>query len=299
METRANYVQVGAFVLAMLAGLALFAIWMSRSGDKGNAFYTYFSGSVTGLNVGSPVRYRGVPVGSVDDIIIDPENIERIRVTLRIRPDAPIQTDAVASLESAGITGGSYVQIKGGRKGSPRLVSQNGEIPVIPSEPGLLGSLSDQAPQLLQNLVTLSERANEFLTPENSKALAAILADLKSLSNQLSVAGPDLASATKNLDRLAQDLRVEVPKLTSSLQSTLHEVDGISADVHGLVRENRAPIRDFSNNGLVQLTAAIADLRRLIDSLSRVAERVDRDPREFLFGGTGRGVDPRQGVPTR
>ncbi|GIL38329.1 MlaD family protein [Roseiterribacter gracilis] len=299
METRANYVQVGAFVLAVLAGLALFAIWMTRSGDKGTAYYTYFSGSVTGLNVGSPVRYRGVPVGSVDDIVIDPENIERIRVTMRIRPDAPIQVDAVASLESAGITGGSYVQIKGGRKGTPRLESKDGEIPVIPSEPGLLGSLADQAPQLLQNLVTLSERANEFLSPDNSKALAGILADLKTLTQQLSGAGPDLASAMKNLDRLSQDLRTEVPKLTQSLQSSLKEIDGMSADLHGLVRENRAPIRDFSNNGLVQLTAAIADLRRLIDSLSRVAERVDRDPREFLFGGTGRGVDPRQGVPTR
>lgn len=299
METRANYVRVGAFVLAILAGLALFAIWMTRSGDKGVAYYTYFSGSVTGLNVGSPVRYRGVPVGSVDDIVIDPENIERIRVKMRIRPDAPIQVDAVASQESAGITGGSYVQIKGGRKGSPRLEPKDGEIPVIPSEPGLLGSLADQAPQLLQNLVTLSERANEFLSPENSKALAATLADLQRLTGQLAATGPDIASAMKNLDAMSQDLKTQIPRLTGSLQNTLHEIDGISADLHGLVRENRAPIRDFSNNGLVQLTAAIADLRRLIDSLSRVAERVDRDPREFLFGGTARGVDPRQGVPTR
>jgi phospholipid/cholesterol/gamma-HCH transport system substrate-binding protein len=299
METRANYVQVGAFVLVVLAALAAFVIWMTRSGDNGVPYYTYFTGSVTGLNVGSPVRYRGVPIGTVDEITIDPENIERIRVRLKVRPDAPIQVDAVASLESAGITGGSYVQIKGGRKGSPRLESKNGEIPVIPSEPGLLGSLSDQAPQLLQNLVSLTERANAFLSPENSQALTQVLANLQELSRQLAGTAPQVASATKNLDALTQDLRTQVPKLTQSLQTTLQELDGISADVRGVVRENRAPIRDFSNNGLVQLTAAIADLRRLIDNLSRVAERVDRDPREFLFGGTDRGVDPRQGVPTR
>lgn len=302
METRANYLMVGGFVLAVLAALVLFLLWLTRTGDDGRPYYTYFSGSVTGLNVGSPVRYRGVPIGTVTEIKINQENVEQIRVTMKVQNDAPIQIDSVASQESQGITGGSYVQIKGGRQGSPRLVSRNGEIPVIPSEPGLLGSLSDQAPMLLQNLVTLSERANTFLSPENSKAMADILADVKRVTGQLTEVAPDIARSTKNIDQLTADLRTQIPKMTASLDRSLREFEGVGTEVRGLVKENREPIRDFSRNGLVQLSGTITELRSLIENLDRVVEKLDRSPQEFLFGGTNRGVDPRagsQGVPVR
>ncbi len=88
METRASYILVGSFVLGLIAAAFAFVVWLAsvQFEDVPKRYLIYFDGSVTGLAVASPVRYRGVPVGSVVDIRIDPENIERILVTPRFPP---------------------------------------------------------------------------------------------------------------------------------------------------------------------------------------------------------------------
>ena len=135
-------------------------------------YYTYFTGSVTGLASGSPVRYRGVPVGTVGEIEINPKNIEQIRVTLKMRPNTPIKTDTVASLETAGITGGSYVELSGGTQSSPVLTGKDDQIPVINSENSSLQSVLADAPKLLGKLNQLADSANTVLSPDNVKAIS-------------------------------------------------------------------------------------------------------------------------------
>ena len=84
METRASYVVVGTFVLALIAAAFGVVLFLTRTNfeDTPKTYMSYFTGSVTGLQVGSPVRYRGVPVGSVNDIRIDPSDVERVRVIM-------------------------------------------------------------------------------------------------------------------------------------------------------------------------------------------------------------------------
>ena len=79
METRANYVFVGTSVLAAIVAILIFIFWLGRNqlNKHEDLYHTYFTGSVTGLSSGSPVRYRGVPVGIVGYIAIDPDNIDR------------------------------------------------------------------------------------------------------------------------------------------------------------------------------------------------------------------------------
>ena len=88
METRANYLLVGSFVLGLALALVLFLAWIAKIelGDGQPVYRIFFTGSVTGLKDGSPVRYRGVPVGSVTDIRIDPANVEQIEVTSDLKP---------------------------------------------------------------------------------------------------------------------------------------------------------------------------------------------------------------------
>jgi phospholipid/cholesterol/gamma-HCH transport system substrate-binding protein len=86
METRASYVVVGAVVLALLAGLVAFSLWLVEAGvDRNLARYEIaFAGSVSGLPDGGQVLYRGIPVGRVADIRIDPANVENVLVTVEI-----------------------------------------------------------------------------------------------------------------------------------------------------------------------------------------------------------------------
>jgi phospholipid/cholesterol/gamma-HCH transport system substrate-binding protein len=301
VETRANYVLVGSAVLAAIAAIIIFVFWLGRNqlSKTEDVYHTYFTGSVTGLSNGSPVRYRGVPVGTVGNIIIDPGNIERIRVTLKLRPRSPIKTDTIASLETAGITGGSYIELSGGTNAAPLLNAENGEVPVIKSENSSLQAALDDAPKLLAKLNQLSDQANKLLSDDNVKSISSTFDHLNSLSANLDALGPDAKQTIANLNKLTTDLNKQLPGLMdtlkqdgTSIREAADSFHKVGNDVDSVIAENRAPLHDFSANGLSEISALVANLRTLTETLNRVADHLDRDPQRYLFGGTSAGVDP-------
>ena len=306
METRANYVLVGSSVLAAILAIIIFVFWLGRSqfDNKEDIYYTYFTGSVAGLSGGSPIRYRGVPVGAVGNIEIDPQNVEQIRVTLKIRPNTPIKADSVASLETAGITGGSYVELSGGTRASPPLTAEDDKIPVIRSEDSSLQSALDEAPKLLGKLTVLADSANAALSADNVKALSDTLTHLQSIAANIDGLTPEAKHTVDNISVMTDDLRARLPMLMDtirddgvSIKGAADEFHRVGTSVDALIAENRVPLREFTGNGLSEISGLVTELRGLTETLTRVADRLDRDPQRYLFGGgTNVGVDPAQPV---
>jgi phospholipid/cholesterol/gamma-HCH transport system substrate-binding protein len=307
METRANYTIVGVSVLAALAAIAIFVFWLGRAGfDKQeDTYFTYFTGSVTGLSPGGAVRYRGVPVGTVGQIEIDPQNVEQIRVSLNITKGTPVKVDTVASLEVAGITGGAYIELTGGTRTSPLLIeSSDGNTPVIRAENSSLQALVMDAPKLLQKLNDLADRANQVLSQDNVKSISGTLAHLESASASFDAMAPQVKTALSHFDQLATDLHAKLPALLETAQQDGASIKGaadglrqLAANVDAVVTENRGPLRSFTGSGLSELTALITDLRGLSSTLKRVADHLDRDPQRYLFGGgAASGIDPSRPV---
>src|SRR5580700_7284095 len=116
METRAHYVAVGAFVLAMLFLGFVSVLWLAGAqlATTYAHYDIYFKGPVTGLSKGSRVDYNGIPVGQVSDITIDPDNVEQIRVTVEIKSIVVIKEDAAANVETNILSGVSYILISRG-----------------------------------------------------------------------------------------------------------------------------------------------------------------------------------------
>ncbi|HKW54755.1 MAG TPA: MlaD family protein, partial [Stellaceae bacterium] len=156
METRANYVAVGAFVLLLLAGAVVALLWLARGQfNRESTYYDiYFSGSVTGLAQGSAVRYNGIQIGRVVEIRIDPQNTSQVRATIEVdQAAAVIKSDVVASLEVQGLTGAAFIEITGGSQGAPPLQRREGErYPVIASRPSGLQQVVTSAPEALARL---------------------------------------------------------------------------------------------------------------------------------------------------
>ena len=128
METRASYVLVGSFVMLCLLGMIVAMLWLTGSQYRQEfAYYrTVFTGGVTGLGRGTTVRFNGIDVGSISELAFDPENPSSVIVTVQIDPAVPIQADAVASIQSQGFTGGTFLEIDGGSANSPLLTAQAG-----------------------------------------------------------------------------------------------------------------------------------------------------------------------------
>src|SRR5260370_36907265 len=117
METRANYVAVGAFVIVILIGAFISVLWLSSAQfqREGAIYDIYFRGSGSGLTESAPVRYKGVLIARVINIRLDPENGERIRDRIEAEAATPTKEDAVAQLEAQRITGLVFVEATGGR----------------------------------------------------------------------------------------------------------------------------------------------------------------------------------------
>ena len=127
METKANYVAVGGFVLVCVVGLVVALLWLAgiQYTQEYDYYQTIFKGSVSGLGRGTVTRYNGIEVGRITNLEFDPADPQRVIVTLQVQPNLNIREDSVASIASQGLTGGSYVEISGGTKNAPLLVAQS------------------------------------------------------------------------------------------------------------------------------------------------------------------------------
>ena len=152
METRANYVAVGAFVLTLLAATLIAVLWLARiEFNRDFAFYDiYFTNSVAGLASGSAVKYNGIRVGRVTELRIDPLDLKRVRATIELDQTAPIKRNATASLATEGFAGATYIEISGGSADAAPLTAQPGQrYPVIASRQSGFERVLTSAPEVL------------------------------------------------------------------------------------------------------------------------------------------------------
>lgn len=324
METRASYILVGGFVLALVATTFAIIVWLSRVEFEAvpQRYSIFFTGSVTGLSIGSAVRYRGVPVGSVTEIAIDSANIERIRVQIEVAEGTPIKTDMIASLGVQGITGVAFIHLSGGTQTAPLLAAKDGAaLPVIPSQTSGLEKLFTSAPELLDRGVTLLAKISVLFDEKNVKAISETLENVRLLSE--SVAGQrgkiesvltdaeatlgalrrsseSVRALSATLNKKADPMADATLKVMKNAQTTLAEIRkatrslrGVSDGLGRIVSETRAPLQDFSSNGLYEFAQFLAEARVLVAGLSRLSAQIERDPAKFFFGDTQKGFEAK------
>lgn len=290
METKASYVLVGAFTLAVIAVAFAYILWVAGSSDnKAQAVYTInFQGSVSGLSVTAPVLLNGVRVGQVSDIRLSRRDVGAVHVEISVDQGTPIREDSVASLEAQGLTGTSRVMISGGTNDSPLLLPKpKGEPPVIPSETVGLQAIIHTMPQLLNTAHNTLQHIDKFFTAENSKNVASILAGFNgvvtrlndrmgSIENTLA----SLESSSRELSALLNDLRPAGKDLSSAMdkfKDTMSRIDEVTAAA--------APgLEKFSRDGVDDFRRLMVDARQMVISINRLTQKIENDPRRFLFG---------------
>ena len=293
METKANYVAVGAFVLVCLAALLIALLWLGGSQyTREFAYYrTYFSGSVTGLGDGTLVRYNGIQVGRVSKVEFDPNDPKRVIVTLQINPDLPIHSDSLASIASEGLTGGTYVEIDGGSQSAPVLAhTMFGEYPVIRSRQSTLQQLEQSAPQLLAKINHIADRLNDVLSDTNRQAFAQTLANLRNMSADFAKHSTQFDSIVKNLDTASAGLNSNLADLHTvlgSAQLTVEHVDKLSQDVDKLSGD-----LDNQVNG-ARIDQLMAQTREMLKSLTRLSDELEREPTRLIYGDRRKGYTPQ------
>lgn len=318
METRANYLLVGTFVLLILVGITVFFLWLARF-QFDVEFTRYdirFQGSVSGLKVGSSVELNGVLVGEVIYIQIDPEHVETVLVTIEVPSTTPVRKNTLAKLQIKGITGGVNIQLAGGTQEAPPLLPKPGKKrAVITAQASALEQLLEDAPELLEGLQVLVSRASALLNEDNQAAFADSLENVSALTGALAARTDDIDALFDSASQTMANLRdasnalkttagtinetvdrnePEVAALIDDLRKSATTMTRVSNEVEALIAENREPLRDFTTEGLYELTNFLSEARALIDGLNRVTTQVERDPARFIFGDQQQGYETQQ-----
>jgi phospholipid/cholesterol/gamma-HCH transport system substrate-binding protein len=298
METKANYVLIGAFTLVVAAFLLLFGLWAAKYSSERDwqAYMVVFTEPVTGLTEGSSVQYNGIAVGTVETLALDAKDPRRVIARLKVKSDVPVKVDTRAKLSITGLTGVPFIQLTGGSPGSARLLPKDrDDIPVIITEASALQNIADTANRLVA-------RMDEVLSEENVKRIANTLANVEAMTGTIAAQREDLralivnartsseqlATTLKTTNRAVDDIDRELidklPDLVAKLDSTLTRLDSAAGGANAVINENRAAIHSFANDGLAQLGPTLSELRGLVRDLRRISDRLEGSPARYLLG---------------
>lgn len=297
METKANYVAVGAFVLALVLGLVIALLWLTGAQyAQEYAYYqTFFSGSVSGLGNGTSVRYNGIEVGRVAKLNFDANDPRRVQVLMQIDPTLKIHADSVAYIASQGLTGGSYVEIDGGSKNTPVLEPRVwGEYPTIKSKPSTLQQLEQSAPMLVAKLNRIGDSLNDLLNNKNRKAIADILTNLRTTTDVLSARSKDIDATLHNFSAASAKLDMDLADLHTTLGHADKAIGSIgsaaTSAANGITRLTEHVDASVSSAQIGQLST---DLRNLVGNLNRLSNQLQNQPTRLLFGDRREGYTPK------
>ncbi|MDW4549268.1 MlaD family protein [Defluviimonas sp. D31] len=291
METRANYVLIGAFALAGFFGLLVFFLWFARVElDRQFAYYDIDFPTVSGLSNASEVRFSGFPVGQVVEVALAPDGSGQIRVRIEVAAETPVRTGSIATIESQGVTGVSYVGLSAGDPREPLLQEGTAEdVPRIAAGRSVLQSLSQDAPEIVEEVLAVARQLREILGPDNQGRITAILTNLEGSSENLGQVLEDFSAVTGTVAAASEQIASFADRLdpmAAAATTALETADGTLKRVGDLAvraEETLAVAERALESGRRALNTTNAfiagDLPRLIGDLNettaRLREQVD------------------------
>lgn len=303
MEPKAHHVLIGLFVVISAGAALMFALWLSDS-DKSREYSSYvvcFSQAVSGLAEGNSVLYSGIRVGDVVRLSLDPRDPRRVRAEIRVYREIPVKEDTTASLTLVNITGSMSIQLSGGTPQSPRLYSEEDNPAIIYAEPSPFVSLLASGEDVVEQVGLLLANANTVFSHDNVEAVNQILANITTMSAELSGQTGAVAELLYSMERAARRAEETFAGFTAvgsttqklleedgaaTLVSARHSMDNLNTVIVELRRlldaHDGSLTRGFK--GLGEIAPVMRELRSTLESLNRISRHIEENPAEFIIG---------------
>lgn len=232
MESKISYTLVGAFVLILTVALIVFITWLSTgfTTKQYNTYLVIMNESVAGITTNSSVKYNGVDVGSVNNIVLSPKNPEQVRLYLQIEKHTPITQGTRATLNSQGLTGITYISLQGSDSDTTPLTILPGEkYPIIKASPSLFVRLDTALSQLTINMNQITQDINGVLGGKNTALFREILTNLNTTTDHLAAQSHQLDTILINTAKSTRLFPSLIETLTQrTLPSTNEVLDNLT-----------------------------------------------------------------------
>lgn len=282
MENKSHALIAGVFtlVLAVAVLVSLYVFGGERKDTRQVVVVT--RGNVMGLNPQAQVRYRGIRVGNVQDIRLDPEKVGDILILIEIDPSVPLTQGTTARLSYQGITGIAQVLLEDDGSDTRVLDGDGAQLPRIAMRSSLLEDLGEALPNMLSQAEKFLHNANDVLKDENRASMVKTLANLESASARMShtLEQMDRLLSDENITALSATVQQTGP-LVADARKLMVELQGVSTRLDGVLANVSSGGADSLGPRLREMTTELTSTSR---QLSRVLNLLETSPQSLLFG---------------
>jgi phospholipid/cholesterol/gamma-HCH transport system substrate-binding protein len=312
LENRAYALITGVFVIAVAAGILIWANWLAGTTVQREKYRVVALRPITGLNAQAQVRYRGIDVGRVTKIQLDKDNPNRILIDIEVNKDVPITRGTYAQLGMEGITGIAYVHLLGTYIAGEPLPKGRDGVPEIHLRPSFLDTLADNAEAVLRDGRALLTELTKLVNEENRERISSSLAHLDTLLAKLETQLPGFVERTDervqawlnetnrrnveatlaNVKNAAQNLPALVEEtrgLVRDARALSEQASQLATEATALARDSRATVHDVRDTTLPKVNALADSVERSARRVGELAEELERDPHSLIWG---RGAAP-------
>jgi phospholipid/cholesterol/gamma-HCH transport system substrate-binding protein len=311
MERDAHYVAVGAFILLVVAMGIGFVLWYTDANDgrEYERYEIYFTGSVSGLDRGSPVRFLGVDVGRVRRLAIDSSNATRVHVVVEVDKSAPISAATRASLGLQGVTGLLYVNLKEASdvdRSTP--LAQGDQYPVIEAVESDFDAFLASLPEMMGRANTLLERISRVVSDENLAGIADTIKgmrdtmqtmpqtakDVQQLVAELRTTVAEIHGASESLRGMTTDARPEVQTALTRMNEIATNLADASKRIDTFTQKSETQLGNFTEQGLFELERLMRETRQAAREFRDLSRSLQENPSQILYEPPESGVEIKQ-----
>jgi phospholipid/cholesterol/gamma-HCH transport system substrate-binding protein len=286
LENKARYTLVGLFLVIFGVAMISFILWQARYSVENNSLHQYrlyTTSSVGGLKVNSFVEYKGLKIGTIDSININPNNIEEIEIVLSISNPDVIKEDSFATIASQGITGNKYVEIDGGTTKAKTLIPPKDSYETIPLKASFFDSLTSEAGDITKNINTTLQKVESILSQKNIHNIEKLL---QNLNNSTSSIEPTMDTLNDTLLQVQSLLSNEVSGTFTQLEellkndtkNTLKGVDTLTKEWSELSSDIKIVLNEDVKKLLTQANSTLKEgtgLQRLISNIDNTLDKIN------------------------
>lgn len=308
MERDAHYVAVGAFILLVIAMGVGFVLWYTDANDGRvyERYEIYFTGSVSGLDRGSPVRFLGVDVGRVRRLGIDPSNATRVHVVVEVDKTAPISAATRASLGLQGVTGLLYVNLKEASDVDRSVpLAQGEQYPIIEAVESDFDAFLASLPEMMGRANTLLERISRVVSDENLAGIADTIKgmrdtmvtmpqtakDVQSLVAELRSTVAEIHGASESLRGMTTDARPEVQQALARMNDIANNLADASKRIDSFTQKSEVQLGNFTEQGLFELERLMRETRQAAREFRDLSRSLQENPSQILYEPPESGVE--------
>ncbi len=279
METRANYVLIGSFTLAVIAAAFGFVLWFQslHTTKARGPLRVIFEGPASGLRNGGSVNFNGIRIGEVISVKLD--NPRRVVALAMVENTAPLRKDTLVGLEFQGLTGVAAISLKGGEEAAPPVPLDEDGIPVLTADPNKLQDVTEAIRATLQNV--------NKIVADNQESLKNSLHNLETFTNSLARNSERIDTIMGRVDGVMG----KADNLMLGLNSLAGGKEG--GELFLTVKSIRELAEDFDKRS----GALMADGRKTLGDISRAVNNFDRNPTRVIFGASNSGQQPTAEQP--